>query len=318
MAPTSFKINFFTIFSTITSTALVHSLKIIARRIRCKHAATISTYHFLATWCMLELAAFTNNIRRTSNIPIFSRIILAILVISSVFLQNASLQTNSLSFHQLSKAFIIPVILFHNIFVRHFRHKSIEYGSICLAIFGTCVMCITDLQYSIKGMFYSIFGVITTAYSQLLIEDFQRKYQMNGAELQLSVIPYEFISGMIISTLLEATGEGSFMTYDFQLLDLLLFLFTCFLAIWVNVSAFMLIGYTSPLSFQVTNSLKSISILLLSMFANPLGGDNFTQNILTVVGAFLSIVGYIFFINSTSKVIKGNPEEMVPFISDKQ
>lgn len=310
---------FWTAVSILSTTLLVHCLKLIARRIRCKYAATISTYHFLATWCMLELAAFTNNIRRTSNVPIPSRIFLAFLVIISVFLQNASLQTNSLSFYQLSKSFVIAVILFHNIIVRHFRYKPIEFASILLTVFGVILMTITDLDYSIKGLFYSIFSTIATGYAQLLIEDFQRKYQMNGAELQLVVAPYQFIIEMIIATLFEATGEGSFMMYDFQLMDLILFLVTCFLAIWVNISSFMVIGYTSPLTFQMKNSLKAAVVLIVAMFMAPLGGDNLVQNVTTFIGAFFCFVGYFAYTTSAPKQIRGAtaPDEIVPLLSER-
>lgn len=313
MAKKSFIIGFWTTVSVISSTILVLLLKLFARRIRCKYTSTLTAYHYLATWCVLELSAFSNNIRRTSNVPIKNRIFLAIFVMLSIFFNNASLETNSIAFYQLAKLFCIPCMLVHNTFIRKLKPEKQEVTLLSVIILGVFLFTMSEMEYSLKGCGYALFGIISTSYSQMLIGDFQKKYQLSGSELQLVIAPYQFIISIVCSTLFDATGDGSFMTNEFQLLDLVILVGTCFFAAWANISAFTLIGYASPISFQVIGHIKTILVLICASFLFPMNIDTIAQKAFAGVGALIALIGSVLY-NKKRKENATLDDESQPFV----
>lgn len=315
---TRFLVGFWTTLSIITSTIQILLLKLVARRTRCKYTTTLSTYHYLATWFVLEFAAFTNNISRTTAVPLVKRIILAALVVASISLLNLSLDINSMSLYQFSKLFCIPYLMLHNKIFKRAKYTPNEYVSIALILAGVSLFSFSDIEFNIKGIIVAILCVLSTSYAQTLIHDYQAEYKLNGSELQLSIIPYQFIIGCIASTLFESTGEGGFMTSEFQVIDLLLLIITCFFAIWVNIAAFHLIGETSPTTFQVVGQVKSVLILILSAVFFPVGLESLVSKIIAGIGVVMTLLGaFIYMKPRFERLPTGTKAEAQPFLSQK-
>ena len=314
MANKQFVIGFWSTISIASSSILILLLKIFARRIRCKYTSTLIAYHYLATWCVLELAAFSNNIRRTSNVPIRNRIYLAVLVLLSVFFNSSSLEANSVAFYQLAKLFCIPCILVYNSVLKKIKPHKDEISSLSLVILGVAIFTISDMEYSIKGFLFAFLGIVSTAYSQISIQDFEKQYSLSGSELQLVIAPYQFVIALIAATIFNTVGEGNFMTYEFSLLDIVILLGTCFFAVFSNISCFSVIANSSAVTFQVLGHVKTILIITASAFLFPMNIDTIFQKILAVIGAICALIGALLYYKALRSNINLDVDESKPFI----
>ena len=314
MANKQFVIGFWSTISIASSSILILLLKLFARRVRCKYTSTLIAYHYLATWCVLELSAFSNNIRRTSNVPIRHRIYLAVLVLLSVFFNSSSLEANSVAFYQLAKLFCIPGILLYNAFLKKIKPHKDEISSLSLVIFGVAIFTISDMEYSFKGFLYAFLGIVTTAYSQISIQDFEKQYSLSGSELQLVIAPYQFVIALIAATIFNTVGEGNFMTYEFSLLDIVILLGTCFFAVWSNIACFSVIGHSSAIMFQVLGHVKTIVILTAAAFLFPMNIDTIFQKLLAVIGAACALTGAVLYYKQMRSNVNLDVDEAKPFI----
>jgi len=304
--------------SLVSSTILILFLKVVDNRVRCRYVVTLSTYHLMTTWFVLELFAFMGYIRRYVTIPMKKRIFLALLSVLSITSMNTSLDKNSISFYQLAKLFSIPYMIFHNVVFRRAKYSTSELGAIGVVIFGVFVFSFADVEFNMKGAVYALIGVIFSSYCQMVIGDYQKEYTITGSELLLSIAPYQFSIGCIMSLFLESTGYDGFLMSEFALTDVFYIIATCALSVAVNVSTYSLIGSTSSITFQVVGHFKAALLLLLGLYFFPIRWGSTLQMLRAIIGIVSALIGAFMYIKSRrSSPLKASPDELVPLVSDR-
>ena len=302
--------------SICSSTSLILLMKLVKTRFTFKYTTTLSTFHFLATWISLEVLAFIGAIRKV-HIPFVKSVFLAFLVMSSIVSMNFNLGSNSIGFYQMSKLCCIPYMILWNSIWGKATYTVKELISLAILLFGVGLFSVSDVEFNIVGAIYSIIAVITTAHNQMMTGELQKEYNINGPELQLAVIPEEFAFGIICSTFLENIGENTFISAEFDKIDIILILGTCLFAVCVNIATFGLIGKTSSVTYQVVGHAKTVLLLILGYIFFPSKWESTAQFVRAITGIIIALIGMFYY--TKVKIDLGNQkkEEEQPFLHEK-
>jgi solute carrier family 35 protein E3 len=302
--------------SIFSSTSLILLLKLVKYHIKCKYTTTLSTFHFLATWILLELIAFCGAIKRSDQIPFARRTLLAFLVMCSIVSMNFNLAANSIGFYQMSKLCCIPYMIVRNFVVKRERYTRGELISLAILLIGVGMFSISDVEVNLIGSIYAIIAITSTAHNQLMTGELQREFTLNGPELQLAIMPSEFSIGVICATALENLGENSFSTADFTFAEIGLILATCIFAIGVNVSTFQLIGKTSGVTYQVVGHAKTVLLLVFGYIFFPSPWESTAQMVRAIVGIAVALLG-VFAYTKVKLDLQKKPKdpEVVPLLA---
>ena len=305
--------------SIISSTSLILILKQVGKLIHCKYTTTLSTFHFLSTWFILEFIAFIGKIRRCDQVHFSKKISLSLLVVTSIVSMNFNLGANSIGFYQMSKLACIPYMVFHKYLFQNQKFSKSELFSLLVLLIGVALFSISDVEMNFLGTIYAIIAVLSTSYNQLMTEELQKTYSINGPELQLAIAPPEFAIGCLSSTILEGTGENSFMTYTYNFETIIYMLLTCFFAVGVNIATFGLIGKTSSVTYQVVGHFKTVLLLIFGYIFFPSRFENQAQKIKAISGIIIALFGVFYYTKvklDSSK--RPTNDELIPLINDKK
>ena len=285
------EVGFWIIISIISSPTLVLLLKKVSSSITCAHTITVSTFHFLSTWFFLECVAFNGKIRRVYNIPYYKLVLLSLFVVASIVLMNFNLKSNSIGFYQMSKLVCIPYMVFHKMIFKHQKFTAFELFSLTILLIGVALFSVSDIEMNLIGTIFAIAAVLSTVFNQMMTEDLQKSYEVNGQELQLAIAPSEFVIGVIAAIIFEARGEEGFLAAKFSKKSVFQILGTCFFAIGVNLSTFSLIGKTSSVTYQVIGHFKTVLLLVFGYIFFPSKWKSAHQMYKAYTGIVIALFG---------------------------
>lgn len=282
-------------FSIVSSTSLILLLKGVKPHLpNCQWTITLSTFHFLSTWLALFVLSSCGFIRKVSReVPLHKRILLASLVMMSIIFMNFNLTTNSIGFYQMSKLVCIPYMIVYNMFFKNQRYTTFEIISLVVLLVGVGIFSVSDVELNKLGTLFAIIAILSTVHNQMLTGSYQAEYSINGPELQLAVIPFEFIFSLFSSIALE--GKSFFAEPNLDSITISLLLGTCFFAIGVNIATFGLIGKTSSITYQVVGHLKTILLLIFGYIFFPSKWESKTQMLRAIFGICIALAGVFMY-----------------------
>ena len=278
---------------------------------------TLTSFHFLFTFLLLEMMCRMNLFERATSFPQIRRWLLAMWGVGSVVLMNFNLQKNSVGFYQLSKMCTIPALVVFNYFYAHKTTPLNILISLAILLIGVFMYSVNDVEYNTVGCIVAVFAVIATCGFQWKSGQEQKTYNIKGTQCQHATALPQFVLALIFSVFTEFPGENSILKHTFCLKELLTILATALLSVGVNVSFFILIGKTSAITYQVIGHLKTVLILLCGfiMFPPPPDADKARLR-KTFYGVIISLAGiflYTYFSN-TNKPPPPPPEEEEAFL----
>ncbi|KMZ70695.1 putative membrane protein [Zostera marina] len=285
--------------SVVSSVSIVICNKALISSLDFTFATTLTSWHLLVTFCSLHIALW---MRLFEHKPFDSRTVMSFGVLNgiSIGLLNLSLGFNSVGFYQMTKLAIIPctVVLEVLFFAKKFSRK-IQFSLIILLV-GVGIATVTDLQLNVLGSVVSLLAVITTCIAQIMTNTIQKKFKVSSTQLLYQSSPYQagtlFISGPFLDGLLTNQNVFAFK-YTPQVLFFILL--SCAIAVSVNFSTFMVIGKTSPVTYQVLGHLKTCLVLA---FGYILLKDPFRwRNICGIIVALVGMILYSFLCSSENK-----------------
>lgn len=208
---------------------------------------------------------------------------------------------NTVGFYQMSKLAVAPVsVAIESAFFGR------RYGvNVVMALFVLCVglavSSVTDLELSARGLFFSVVAVLSTVYQQMAINSLQREHGCTSTQLlaQAALPSFLMVSVLGIPTDLALTG-GTVVGFAWSVPVLKWIAISSLCAVAVNLSAFFVIGVTSPVTFQVTGHLKTILVLF---FGFTVLGDPISER--NILGIAIALVGMILYTRA-NMASKGN------------
>ncbi|KAM0068436.1 putative sugar phosphate transporter domain-containing protein [Helianthus debilis subsp. tardiflorus] len=183
--------------------------------------------------------------------------------------------------------------------------------SLFVLLLGVGIASVTDLQLNFVGTILSLLAIATTC----LTNTIRKRLNVSSTQLLYQLAPFQaailFVTGPLVYQYL--TKQNVF-AFKYSPLVLGFIILSCLIAVSMNFSTFLVIGKTSPVTYQVLGHLK---ICLVLGFGYTLLHDPFTErNIIGILVAILGMGLYSYFCtheNKKKQMIDLSPGSQVPF-----
>ncbi|KAE8692914.1 putative protein TPRXL-like [Hibiscus syriacus] len=291
--------------SVASSVSIVICNKALMSNLGFPFATTLTSWHLMVTFCTLH-AAQRFNLFDNKPIDMKTVVLFGILNGVSIGLLNLSLGFNSIGFYQMTKLSIIPfTVLLETIFLNKQFSQKIKL-SLFLLLVGVGIASITDLQLNFVGTILSLLAIVTTCVGQILTNTIQKRLNVSSTQLLYQSAPFQaailFVSGPLVDQFL--TKQNVF-AFKYSPIVLGFIILSCIISVSVNFSTFLVIGKTSPVTYQVLGHLKTCLVLA---FGYRLLHDPFTER--NIIGISIAIFGmglYSYFCTQENKKKQADP-----------
>ncbi|CAK9164097.1 unnamed protein product, partial [Ilex paraguariensis] len=201
-----------------------------------------------------------------------------------------------------------------------FESRNVQL-SLTILLLGVGIATVTDLQLNALGSVLSMLAVVTTCVAQIvslaetltsgsqMTNTIQKKFKVSSTQLLYQSCPYQaitlFISGPFVDGLLTNQNVFAFK-YTPQVLAFIVL--SCLISVSVNFSTFLVIGKTSPVTYQVLGHLKTCLVLAFGyiLLHDPFSWRNILGILVAVVG--MIIYSYCCAIESQQKASEALPQ----------
>ncbi|XVF68414.1 hypothetical protein PTKIN_Ptkin11bG0001200 [Pterospermum kingtungense] len=276
--------------SVVSSVSIVICNKALISTLGFTFATTLTSWHLLVTFCSLHVALW---MKLFEHKPFDARAVMGFGILNgiSIGLLNLSLGFNSVGFYQMTKLAIIPcTVLLETLFFRKKFSRNIQL-SLAILLLGVGIATVTDLQLNLLGSILSLLAVVTTCVAQIMTNTIQKKFKVSSTQLLYQSCPYQAITLFIIGPFLDGllTNQNVF-AFKYTPQVLFFIVLSCVISVSVNFSTFLVIGKTSPVTYQVLGHLKTCLVLA---FGYVLLHDPFSWR--NILGILIAVAGMVFY-----------------------
>mmetsp|Transcript_11657 Transcript_11657/g.12036 ORF Transcript_11657/g.12036 Transcript_11657/m.12036 type:complete len:310 (+) Transcript_11657:25-954(+) len=247
----------------------------------------LSFLHFvftcLGTRILLSMGIFTYH-----SAPLSGVLPVAIGSLLSVAFMNLTLSNNSVGFYQLSKLACIPVTLIIQYFVYNTTvNRTVQLTLVPITI-GVGYATVYDLDVNFVGTVFACCGVIATALAQIFTNTYQKSLDCNALQLLYHTSPIIAVGMIVMCPFFD--DINALTKYQYTPECIFRIALSCVFALGVNITNYVVLGKTSPLTYQVLGHLKTILILVLgfTLFNKTLD----PRNVVGIVIAMFGVIAY--------------------------
>lgn len=299
--------------SVASSVAIVICNKALISTLDFPFATTLTSWHLIVTFCTLHVA-LRLRFFESKTVDMKTVVFFGLLNGSSIGLLNLTLGFNSIGFYQMTKLAIIPFTVFlETVFLNKQFSQKVKL-SLMVLLFGVGVASVTDLQLNLVGSVLAFLAILTTCVGQIMTNTIQKKLNISSTQLLYQSCPFQaailFVTGPFVDKCLT---KRNVFAYSYSSIVLVFIILSCLIAVSVNFSTFLVIGKTSPVTYQVLGHLKTCLILA---FGYTLLHDPFTvRNIVGISVAVFGMGMYSYFCTQEGK--KKGSENHLPVSQSK-
>lgn len=300
--------------SVISSVSIVICNKALISTLGFSFATTLTSWHLLVTFCSLHIALW---LKLFEHKPFDARAVMGFGILNgiSIGLLNLCLGFNSVGFYQMTKLAIIPcTVLLETLFFQKDFSRKIQF-SLVILLLGVGIATVTDLQLNLLGSVLSLLAIVTTCVAQIMTNTIQKRFKVSSTQLLYQSCPYQattlFLTGPFVDGLLTNQNVFAFKYTPHVLIFIVL---SCLISVSVNFSTFLVIGKTSPVTYQVLGHLKTCLVLA---FGYILLHDPFSwRNILGILIAIVGMGLYSYFCVIDSQAKQSEPPAQLSQVKD--
>jgi len=287
--------------SVISSVSIVICNKALISTLGFSFATTLTSWHLLVTFCSLHIALW---LKLFEHKPFDARAVMGFGILNgiSIGLLNLCLGFNSVGFYQMTKLAIIPcTVLLETLFFQKDFSRKIQFSLVILLV-GVGIATVTDLQLNLLGSVLSLLAIVTTCVAQIMTNTIQKRFKVSSTQLLYQSCPYQattlFLTGPFVDGLL--TNENVF-AFKYTPHVLIFIVLSCLISVSVNFSTFLVIGKTSPVTYQVLGHLKTCLVLAFGyiLLHDPFSWRNILGILIAIVG--MGLYSYFCVVDNQSK-----------------
>ncbi|KAG2548431.1 hypothetical protein PVAP13_9KG184600 [Panicum virgatum] len=266
--------------SVTSSVAIVICNKYLISTLGFFFATTLTSWHLMVTFFTLYVA---QRLRFFEPKPIDARTVISFGLLNgiSIGLLNLCLGFNSVGFYQMTKLAIIPfTIVLETIFLNKKFSQSIK-ASLMVLLLGVGIASVTDLQLNLLGSIIAALTIAATCVGQI------RRLKVSSTQLLYQSSPYQsavlLVTGPFVDKLLTKRDVFAF-NYTVEVVAFIAL--SCSIAVCVNFSTFLVIGTTSPVTYQVLGHLKTCLVLSFGyiILRDPFSARNVAGILIAIFG----------------------------------
>jgi len=294
----------YALFNILSVTAIVVVNKQVFKTHEFHFPITLVMIHTIITFFGLSFASLAGAFER-KQFPVQPRLILAA---SFVFYNAASLvnlNVNTVGFYQISKILVTPTVMMLNL-ILYGEGSSMETKmAVVIMLVGVTMATVTDVDVGPVGFAIGMAAVIGAAQQQIFIGKIQKRLGASANQLLVSYTPFVVVmlaSCTPIDMQLPENKEFGFNSYLMwyenhgSMQAITIILFSGCLGLLVSLSTFLMIGATSPLTYNIVGHLKTVSILTMGVL---FFGDSVSSKKMGGIG--LALTGVIMYSNIKMK-----------------
>ena len=201
---------------------------------------------------------------------------------------NLNLAHNSVGFYQLSKLACVPFVLaVQYILYNQGVSTRIQLTLIPITI-GVGWATVHDVDVNMMGTFFATAAVASTGMAQIFTTTYQKALNMNAMQLLFHTAPLIAAGMLMMCPMFDDVAK--LWSFEYTPGLIVRICVSCCFALGVNISNYVVLGKTSPLTYQVLGHLKTVLILVLGVVLFNKAVD--MQNVLGVVIAMAGVVAY--------------------------
>jgi len=208
-----------------------------------------------------------------------------------VVFNNLSLQYNSVGCYQLMKVLTTPFLALLQRVVHGVKldvRLQLALVPICL---GVVIATVSDIELTWTGLLYGVMGLISTSCYQMLVKSKQCELQLDSYQLLYYQAPLSAILVLFFVPVFDkVTGPLGLLSFPFSFGCAFWIIVTAVTAFLVNISIYLVIDATSPVSYNVLGHFK-LCVILISGWLFFDEDMNLKKSIGTVM-AFAGVIAY--------------------------
>mmetsp|Transcript_23359 Transcript_23359/g.21248 ORF Transcript_23359/g.21248 Transcript_23359/m.21248 type:complete len:306 (+) Transcript_23359:76-993(+) len=243
----------------------------------------LSFLHFLFTYIGLHILLCLG-VFKANKAPLSGVMPVALGSLMSVAFMNLNLSYNTVGFYQLSKLACIPFTLF----VQYLAYKQSVSKVVQLTLipitFGVGYATVYDVNVNVIGSIFATVAVVATSLAQIFTNTYQKSLDCNPLQLLYLTSPLITVGMLLLSPFFD--DMTALRNYKYTNESILHISISCFFALGVNISNYLVLGMTSPLTYQVLGHLKTVLIIMLGflIFNKAIDSRNLTGILIAMAG----------------------------------
>jgi solute carrier family 35, member E3 len=261
----------------------------------------LTAFHFAATFVAVRLTLWMQGVQETYPLTIGERLSYGCSLAMAIVFSNLSLMWNSVGFYQLTKLMATPTVAALEYFVLKKPVSLLTAASLVLVIIGIGSTVQQTVSASTMGVFSAVMGIATASYTQIYASFLlQQEWIIKRTPMQImsESFPFAFLTILVLVPFMDdVTSETGLLYYEWTPGAIAFVLCSSAAAFLSHVTATMMLGAFSALTFQALGHAKTVLILFIGIF---IFGDLLTVRLL--VGSVLALSGLALY--SYSKQVK--------------
>lgn len=254
---------------------------------RFKFPTALTMLHFGFTFVGLQICAWVG-LFEPKRLELWRVCRLSSAFCGFVVLTNISLQLNSVGFYQVMKVLTTPLIAVLEYALYNKVLPASLLGSLAIICTGVAYSSMTDVELNLNGTLVALAGVLVTSFYQIWVGTEQKELEANALQLLYYQAPVSAL--MLVPAIPLLDDVRALARFEFTSDTLGLIALSCSVALFVNLSTFLVIGATSPISYNVLGHFK-LSLVVVGgflVFSTQIDPRN-------VVGMCVVFVGVIWY-----------------------
>ena len=250
-----------------------------------KFATTLTALHFLLTYLGLEVSACLSFFER-KKLPLLGVIPLSVSFCCFIVFNNLSLQHNTIGIYQVTKVLTTPlIVVIHMLFYKRYLSSG-ETLALFMVCVGVAIATEANLELNLAGVITGLLGVVSSSVYQIWVETKQHDFNCSPAQLLYYQAPISCL--MLLPMIYLTEPIPDIVAFRFTMGSSLAIFGSAVLAFLVNLSTYIVIGATSPVTYNMIGHSKLVIIILSSYI---MFGER--QSFLGIVGVVSAVVGII-------------------------
>lgn len=287
------RIPLYLIFNASSSIGIVFANKVVFQNYNFKFGTLLTLIHFIFTFLGLEVCRQFGVFERKS-VSLTAVLPLCVAFCGFVALTNVSLVYNSVGFYQLMKVLTTPmIVVIQTIWFNETFSTKIKL-SLAITCVGVAIGTVTDTEANLIGTIVALSALAITSMYQIWVGTKQKELECNPYQLlywQAPISALILIPCVPVLDLWLPDKDPNAPPKVFEMPSgpaMGAILLSSVLAFFVNLSIFLVIGKTSPVTYNVLGHFKLCVILSLGFlfFGNPIDYKNLTGIAVTLAGVF--------------------------------
>ncbi|RNF26766.1 solute carrier family 35, member E3 [Trypanosoma conorhini] len=245
-------------------------------------STTLTLIHFVMTFIGLVLC-LAGGVFKVKRVSIARVLPLSISFCGFVMLTNMSLMYNSVGFYQLIKVLTTPLLVLMETFIYKKTFSTKIKLSLLLICVGVAVATVTDSELNFVGTVVALSALLVTCQYQIWVGTKQKELDCDSFQLLFYQAP---LSSLFLLPIAYFTEIQHMIPPCLDTVRIILL--SGVIAFLVNISIFLVIGKTSPVTYNVLGHFKLCIIILLGtiLFDEDMGTKRFLGVIMTLAGVF--------------------------------